>query len=465
MATNQNESIGANLILRDNEVQLLENPRLSNPRIHRNLAAMRDDTRAWIESDFRHCWHPFTRQAEWCAPGHEPVVITEGRGVWLIDSEGRKYIDGNSSIWTNIHGHSHPKLVEAVRDQVARLAHSSFLGFTHPLAVELAEALCGFFPPDTLERVFFSDDGSTAIECALKMALQYRQLTGQREKRGFVTFENGYHGDTLGAASISGVSRFSDRFAGLGHTVHRIRGIEELENIDAREIAACVIEPIMQGVNQMRPWPQGMLRALRAWCDANDVHLILDEVMTGFGRTGAMFGCQLEEVVPDFLCLAKGLTGGLMPLAATLTTGPIYDAFLGGAERAFYYGHSYTANPLGCAAALASLEIFKSERVLEALPEKTAFMAARLCELQAALPIIHEVRQVGLIAGIELRRPDGKTFPVSERLGERVCHTAREFGLLTRPILDTIVLMPPLCTSLDEIAHAAAAIHKSLEKI
>jgi len=444
-------------------VQLLENPRLSNPRIHRNLAAMRDDTRAWIESDFRHCWHPFTRQAEWCAPGHAPVVITKGRGAWLIDSEGREYLDGNSSIWTNIHGHSHPMLVEALRDQVGRLAHSSFLGFTHPLAVELAEALCGFFPPNTLERVFFSDDGSTAIECALKMALQYRQLTGQPEKRGFVTFENGYHGDTLGAASISGVSRFSDRFEGLGHTVHRIGGIEELENIDPGEIAGCVIEPIIQGVNQMRPWPQGMLRALRGWCDANDVHLILDEVMTGFGRTGAMFGCQLEHVVPDFLCLAKGLTGGLMPMAATLTTGRVYDAFLGGADRAFYYGHSYTANPLGCAAALASLEIFRSESVLENLPEKSACMATHLANLMAAQPLVHDVRQVGLIAGIELRRPDGEPFPIEERTGEHVCKIARKYGLLTRPILDTIVLMPPLCITLDEIEMAVSAINQAIE--
>lgn len=397
--------------------------------------------------------------------GHEPVVITQGKGAWLIDSEGRKYLDGNSSIWTNIHGHSHPKLVEAVRDQVGRLAHSSFLGFTHPLAVELAEALCALFPSGNLERVFFSDDGSTAIECALKMALQYRQLIGQPEKRGFLTFENSYHGDTLGAASLGGVSRFSDRFAGLGHTVQRISRIDELEHIDPRQIAGCVIEPIIQGVNQMHPWPPGMLRELRAWCDANDTHLILDEVMTGFGRTGAMFACQLEDVNPDFLCLAKGLTGGLMPLAATLTAGKIYDAFLGGAERAFYYGHSYTANPLGCAAALASLEIFKTERVIELLPEKSAIMATQLAALQATEPLVHEVRQVGMIAGIELRRPDGAPFPVEERFGERVCDAAREFGLLTRPILDTIVLMPPLCVTPDEITHAVTSIKNAVGNV
>lgn len=438
---------------------------MSNGISRSTLAAMRDDTRAWIDGDFRHCWHPFNRQSEWCAPGHDPVVIREGRGARLIDTEGREYLDGNSSIWTNIHGHSHPKLVQAVREQVGKLAHSSFLGFTHPLAVELATALTGFFPENTLERVFYSDDGSTAIECALKMELQYRQLIGQKKKRNFIAFENGYHGDTLGAASIGGVSRFFDRFAGVGHTTHRIRDLAELQATDPRQIAACVIEPCIQGVNQMRPWPKGTLRELRAWCDANDVHLILDEVMTGFGRTGAMFGCQLENVVPDYLCLAKGLTGGLLPMAATLTTGRIYDAFLGGAERAFYYGHSYTANPLGCAAALASLEVFESEKVLSGIPEKSAHLSAKLEELRDAQPIVHEIRQVGMISGIELRRTDGIPFPVEERMGEQVCRIAREFGLLTRPILDTVVLMPPLCITNNEIDIAVSAINQALEKM
>ena len=423
---------------------------------------MRDDTRAWIEGDFRHCWHPFTRQADWCATGHHPVVIARASGAWLVDSEGRQYLDGNSSIWTNIHGHGHPTLVAAVQKQAATLSHASFLGYTHPGAVELATRLCGFFPEGTLERVFYSDDGSTAIECALKMSLQFRQLNGQPEKRAFIAFENGYHGDTLGAASLGGVSRFFDRFASLGHTVHHIRDLDELRNIPPHEIAGCVIEPVIQGVNQMHPWPPGMLSDLRAWCDACDVHLILDEVMTGFGRTGAMFACQLESVTPDFLCLAKGLTGGMLPMAATLTTGRVYDAFLGAADRAFYYGHSYTANPLGCAAALASLEIFATESVLESLPEKSAAIATGLAALKARHPMIHEIRQVGMIAGIELRRPDGVAFPVAERLGERICLAARKHGLLTRPILDTIVFMPPLCVTGDEISHAVSALDAAI---
>jgi len=420
---------------------------------------MREDTRRWIETDQSHCWHPFTRQTEWCARGHQPLVITRGEGSWLWDSEGNRYLDGNSSIWTNIHGHAHPRINAALQQQLQQVAHTSFLGFTHPLAGELARRLCGFFPERTLERVFFSDDGSTAIECALKMALQYRQQSGEPLRSGFVAFANGYHGDTLGAASLGGVGRFFERFKGMGFSVDHVASLEDLRWMDAGKIAAVVIEPLIQGVNEMRPWPTGMLRALRQWCDENGVHLILDEVMTGFGRTGTLFACQQEKVIPDFLCLAKGLTGGYLPMAATLTTGKIYDAFLGSAERAFYYGHSYTANPLGCAAALASLDLFEEEKTLERLPEKIARLTLGLADLHAAHPIVHEVRQCGFVAGIELRRPDGVKFPPAERFGEAICHAARAHGLLTRPILDTLVIMPPLSTTLEDLDHLFLALH------
>lgn len=426
------------------------------------FAEMDADTREWIAADQAHCWHPFTRQGEWCAPAHEPLVITRGEGPWLWDSEGRQYLDGNSSIWTNIHGHAHPVMNLAIRQQLEKISHSSFLGLAHPLAAELAQRLCGLFPRNTLERCFFSDNGSTAIECALKMALQYRQQTGQPERNRFVAFANGYHGDTLGAASLGGVGRFFDRFAGMGFPVQHIASLADLEFLASAEIAAVVIEPLIQGVNEMRPWPAGMLAALRAWCDETGVHLILDEVMTGFGRTGKLFACQHEEVIPDFLCLAKGLTGGYLPLAATLTTGVIYDAFLGSAEKAFYYGHSYTANSLGCAAALASLDLFTTERTLDHLADKIHYFGAALTGLRSRHSLIHEVRQCGFIAGIELRRPDGEKFPPSERLGEGVCAAARAHGLLTRPILDTIVLMPPLCSSLAEIDLAVEALDRVL---
>ncbi len=419
---------------------------------------MREDTRRWIEADQAHCWHPFTRQAEWCARGHEPLVLVRGKGSWLWDSEDRSYLDGNSSIWTNIHGHAHPVMTAAITRQLEQAAHTSFLGFTHPLAVELASRLCGLFPAATLERAFFSDNGSTAIECALKMAVQYRQQTGEPARSHFIAFSNGYHGDTLGAASLGGVGRFFERFRGVGFPVQHVSSLEDLHAVPSEKIAAVVIEPLIQGVNEMRPWPAGMLAGLRKWCDETGVHLILDEVMTGFGRTGSMFACQQENVLPDFLCLAKGLTGGYLPLAATLTTGRIYDAFLGTADRAFYYGHSYTANPLGCAAALASLDLFEQEKTLDHLPAKIARLAAGLASLKSRHSLVHEIRQCGLISGIELRRPDGEKFPSGERFGESICLAARAHGLLTRPILDTIVLMPPLSTSLEEIDHAVLAL-------
>jgi adenosylmethionine-8-amino-7-oxononanoate aminotransferase len=426
---------------------------------------MRDTTRRWLQADRDHCWHPFTRQSEWCAPDHEPPMIVRGEGVWLWDSEGKRYFDGNSSIWTNIHGHRHPQIVAAVCEQLERVAHVSFLGLSHPGAAELAEKLCGFFPDGTLERAFFSDNGSTAIECALKMAVQYRQQSGEIGRAGFIAFDNAYHGDTLGAASLGGVGRFFDRFRGCGYPVTWVPTLEELYKLPSEVVqkaAGVIIEPLIQGVNQMRPWPAGMLANLRAWCDAMRIHLILDEVMTGFGRTGAMFACQRENVVPDFLCLAKGLTGGTMPLAATLVTGQIYEAFLGSADRAFYYGHSYTANPLGCAAALASLNVFEIERTLEQMPGKIGLLRDLLGKLQSRHPLIHEVRQCGLISGIELRNPDGESFPVRQRVGERSCAAMRDHGLLTRPILDTIVFMPPLCVTPDEMHEAFASIEAGL---
>ena len=401
-----------------------------------------------VRADKAHCWHPFTPQEAWCAPDHEPLMIVRAEGVWLWDSKGNRYLDGNSSIWTNIHGHCRPEMAEAIAKQAATLDHSSYLGLGHPLASELAEKLASLFPPRTLERVFFSDNGSTAVEVALKMSLQSRMQAGQGHRTRFLSFDNAYHGDTLGAASLGGVSRFFSRFRNLGFETEFVSSMEALSAIDPTTVTAVVIEPLIQGVNEMRPWPEGMLRELRGWTAEHGIHLILDEVMTGFGRTGTMFACQRENVIPDFLCLAKGLTGGTVPLAATLTTAEVYNAFLGGAENAFYYGHSYTANPIGCAAALASLKLFETERVLESLPAKISHLSASLDKLRADRDDIIDIRQCGLIAGIELRKG----------LGEAAILAARENGLLTRRILDTVVLMPPLCVSLEEIDFAVDAL-------
>ncbi len=406
---------------------------------------------------------------DWCAPGHEPLVLVEGRGSTLVDAEGREYLDGNSSIWTNIHGHSHPKIVAALREQAGKLAHSSFLGFTNEPAVRLAEKLVALIPADALTRVFYSDDGSTAIEVALKMAVQYHQLTGHPERCRFAAFDHAYHGDTAGAASLGGIAAFHERFAPLSFPVVRVTDLAALEALDRDSIAslaAVVIEPLIQGAAGMRTWPSGLLRDLRAWCDRHGVFLILDEVMTGFGRTGKMFACQHEEVVPDFIALAKGLTGGTMPLAATLTTERVFEAFLGDyAEmKTLFYGHSYCGNPLGCAAALASLEVFEEERTLERLQPKIRHMGELLCDL-AAEPHVGAVRQCGFMAGVDVVRSDGSPYPWQDQTGARICVAARRHGLLTRPIRDTLVLMPPLCFTETELERAAGALRTGIREI
>lgn len=396
----------------------------------------------WAAADLAHCWHPFTDQEGW--EEEEPVVIQSGQGSWLTDSKGNRFLDANSSIWTNIHGHSHPVIVDAIQKQAATLCHSSYLGLANDKASELAGKLCGFFP-DKLPRCFFSDDGSTALEVALKMSLQWRQQNDGKERIGIIAFENAYHGDTLGASSVGGVSRFIKGYGESGLQVYRVGSLDELMSLPqvvTKTASAVVIEPLIQGVNQMSLWPSGMLADLRQWTLENGIHLILDEVMTGFGRTGAMFACQKENVVPDFLCLAKGLTGGTMPLAATLTTAAIYEGFKG-SGRTFFYGHSYTGNALGCAAALANLSIFESERTLEDVEWKGDFLESSLQEISS----IREVRRVGLVLGFDV-----------EGCGQEFCRKLREKGVLTRPILNTIVIMPPLSISDEELRFLVAAI-------
>ncbi len=424
------------------------------------------DTEQWIAADKAHCWHPFTRQAEWVEA--EPLVLVSGEGVWLQDAEGRKYIDGNASIWTNIHGHNHPYINAAIKAQLEKVAHTSYLGFANPRASELAQRLCDFFPEGGLERVFFSDDGSTAVECAVKMAMQYRLQTGEPERTQLLAFDQAYHGDTLGAASLGGVGAFSKCCQSFGYPVRRLTGLGGLLGLSDAEVqktAAVIIEPLVQGVNQIKPWPDGMLAEIRSWCDTHGVHLILDEVMTGFGRTGTMFACQHEGVTPDFLCLAKGLTGGYLPLAATMVGDSVYQAFLGDAERAFYYGHSYTANQLGCAAALANLDLFEQEKTLEKLPAKVLLLESLLAAIGGKYHTVYEVRQRGLVVGIELRQLGGEVFHAAHRVGERFCLLARKHRLLTRPILNTIVIMPPLSISHDEIETMCVALERTLKEL
>src|SRR5436190_14640297 len=355
------------------------------------------NTEELIDSDKRFVWHPFTNMREWCAPEHEPLVLVEGRGAILRDSHGREYIDGNSSIWTNIHGHNHPYINAAIRRQLDRVAHTSFLGFTNPAAIELAQSIVELFSDNSLSRVFFSDDGSTGIEVALRIADQYWRLRHSRRHQ-FIAFQNGYHGDTAGAASLGAATMFqigSTRWNFPAMQVPNIKALEALSPAEIAKTAAVVIEPLIQGAAGMRLWPSGTLRAVREWCSRTDTPLIVDEVMTGFGRTGRMFASEHEGVIPDMMVLGKGLTGGYLPLAITLISEKLFSAFDGSVAegKTLAYGHSYTGNALACAAAKASLEIFENEWVLETLQSKSQYLTSALADLQKLkVPGVKEVR-------------------------------------------------------------------------
>jgi len=427
---------------------------------------MRSDLEKLESLDKQYVWHPFTPMQEWIAQENHPLMLVAGAGVWLRDAQGNDYLDGNSSIWTNIHGHNHPVINQAIREQLDLVAHTSFLGFSNPPAVRLAEKLIQIIGDPRLTRVFYSDDGSTGIEVAIKLTSQYFSQNGQPQKTKFAAFQNAYHGDTLGASSLGGIAQFHDRFGRYHFPVERLATLEDLALLSGETTAGIIIEPLVQGAAGMRIWPSGMLRSLRNWCDEHNVFLIFDEVMTGFGRTGKMFAFQYEEVFPDLLVLAKGLTGGYMPLAATVTSEHIFNGFLGGPEemRTFFYGHSYAGNALGASAALANLQLFESEQTLARLPAKIAHLSSGLTRLRAN-PWTREIRQCGLIAGIEVGRRDGTEFNSRDRVGVRICLAARKFRLLTRPIQDTIVFMPPLCVTEAEIDLALAAIDQATKEV
>jgi adenosylmethionine-8-amino-7-oxononanoate aminotransferase len=418
-----------------------------------------------IAADKKCVWHPFTNMAEWCASEHEPLVLVEGRGAILRDSRGRQYIDGNSSIWTNIHGHNHPHINAALRRQLERVAHTSFLGFTNPPAIELARAIVDLFPANTLSRVFYSDDGSTGIEAALRIADQYWRLRNSR-KHQFIAFQNGYHGDTAGAASLGAAAMFQigpNRWNFPAIQVPGMKALEQISPTEVAKIAAVVIEPLIQGAAGMKLWPPETLKNVREWCDRASALLIVDEVMTGFGRTGKMFAIEHEPVVPDIMVLGKGLSGGYLPLAITLVTEEIFSRFDGSVidGKALAYGHSYTGNALGCAAAKASLEVFENENVLENLQPKIRQMSAELEKLRGD-PFIADVRQCGFIAGIELAVQPGLSPSEVSNLGVDVCLAARRRGLLTRPLRNIIVLMPPLCITSEQLTAAIDAIRDSI---
>src|SRR5436305_7966863 len=423
------------------------------------------NTEQLIAWEQRFVWHPFTNMREWCASNNEPLILVEGRGALLRDSYGREYIDGNSSIWTNIHGHNHPHINAAIRRQLSRVAHTSFLGFTNPAAIELAQAIVALFPDTPLNRVFFSDDGSTGIEVALRIADQYWRMRRSRRYQ-FIAFRSGYHGDTAGAASLGAATMFKTRSSRWNFPTLQVPDINALEALSPAEIAkiaAVVIEPLIQGAAGMRLWPSGTLRAVRDWCRRTETLLIIDEVMTGFGRTGRMFGSEHEAVIPDIMVMAKGLSGGYLPLAITLVTAKLFSAFDGAVAegKALAYGHSYTGNALACAAAKASLEIFENERVLETLQPKIRHLSAALADLEK-LTGVKEVRQCGFIAGIEMEESPSGARP---NLAAAACVEARRYGLLTRPIGNVVVLMTTLCITMDQLTKAVEALRVSIADV
>jgi adenosylmethionine-8-amino-7-oxononanoate aminotransferase len=414
------------------------------------------------ELDRNVLWHPFTQQRGW--EQEEPLLLIDrADGTTLYDTDGNAYIDGVSSLWCNVHGHRHPKIDGAIRDQLDRVAHSTMLGLSHPGAVELGARLVDLAPPG-LSRVFYSESGSTAVEIALKMAFQWWQHRGETQRTTFVPLREAYHGDTLGAVSVGGIELFHSVYRPLLFDVlHTEAGdaahLESLLAEHGDRVAAVIVEPLVQGAAGMLMQPPGYLRSVRELCDAHGLLLICDEVATGFGRTGAMFACEHEAVTPDLMCLGKGLTGGYLPLAATLATERIYDGFLAAYEeyRTFFHGHTYTGNPLACAAALATLEVFEEERTIERLGPKIALLERLLAANVAPLPAVAEIRQRGFMVGIELAG-----FDPADRVGHQVTLAARERGAIIRPLGDVIVLMPPLSIEAAELERlvdiTAAAI-------
>ncbi len=433
--------------------------------------------------DRQYVWHPFTQMQEW--EQEDPLIIEKGNGVYLYDIHGNKYLDGSSSIWVNLHGHRHRTLDTAIQEQLGNIAHSTLLGAASPPSIVLAKELVKIAPKG-LTRVFYSDDGSTAVEVALKMAIQYwqQQNPPQKKKKMFVRLDAAYHGDTMGSMSVGGLPLFHQRFRPLLFSTIALDApycyrcplhlrfpscqtacLDPLEDVLTKrheQIAGVIIEPMVQAVAGIITQPSGYLARVRALCTKYNVLLIADEVATGFGRTGTMFACDHERVTPDLLCVAKGLTGGYLPLAATLTTENMYEAFLGEPKQTFFHGHSYTGNALGCAAALANLEIFKKEKTLVQVRKKSRILQTLLKPL-AELPIVGDVRQCGLMAGIELvkNKETREPFPLSERIGYKVTAECRRHGLLIRPIGNIVVLVPPLSATERELRQIVNIVTKS----
>ena len=449
------------------------------------------DKETLVASDKRYLWHPFTQMQDWLT--EDVVIIERGDGCYLIDTAGNRYIDGTASMWTNVHGHNHPELNTALKTQLDKIAHTTLLGYSNIPAIQLAQKLVEITPIG-LNKVFYSDNGSTAVEVALKMAYQYWQHKGEPQRKLFIHFDNAYHGDTIGAMSVGGIDSFHTTFDSLlfkgvrvsapemyrpsrdadatsNNTAAKTRWLNAVEDVlseNAGQVVGIILEPLIQGAGGMLIAPTGFLRELALLAKRWKVLLIVDEVMTGFGRTGKMWACEHENVTPDILCTAKGLAAGYLPLAATLTTDALYNAFLGEYRdlKTFFHGHTFTGNPLACAVALENIAIFERENLLSQLQPTIEHFKNRLQEFYR-LPPVGDVRVCGLAAGIELmKNPDAHIpYPFEEKVGIRVCKEALTYGAILRPLVNTIVLMPPLGISIAELDSLLDIVYNSIKVI
>jgi adenosylmethionine-8-amino-7-oxononanoate aminotransferase/lysine--8-amino-7-oxononanoate aminotransferase len=443
------------------------------------------DTQRLYNISQQHMWLPFTQMTDY---EQAPLIIESGEGIKLKDIHGNEYLDGYSSLWLNVHGHRRKEIDDAIKAQLDQIAHSTLLGAANVPSIELAGKLVNITPKE-LTRVFYSDSGAESVEIAIKMAYQYWQNKGVSSKTKFVTLSNGYHGDTVGAISVGSIDIYHRVYSSLmfGSYVvpfpasyrhpsdnedqvkrESLTAVRQLFEEKHKEIAGMMVESMVQGAGGMNIMPQGYLKALEGLCREFDILLVVDEVATGFGRTGKMFAVEHEDVQPDIMTIAKGITGGYLPIAATMTTETIYEAFYADFTemKTFFHGHSYTGNQLGCAAALANLEIFEKEQLVEQAAKKAEFTKRILADI-ALLPQVGDIRQLGLMCGIEIVK-DKQTkepFPLEDRVAYKATLRMRELGMLTRPLGDVIVFMPPLATSYEELTKMGQIIKQAIEEI
>ena len=443
---------------------------------------MNEKTKQLIELDKQYLWHPFTQMADWLAD--DPVVIESGEGFYLIDTDGNRYIDGVSSLWCNVHGHRVERIDDAIRAQLDKIAHSTLLGLGQTTSIKLAEKLVQIAPAG-LDKVFYSDSGATAVEIAIKMVYQYWQNIGQTTKTKFISLKEAYHGDTIGSVSVGGMDLFHGIFKSLIFETHyapsphpyryngtpaqcaehSLAAMEDILKQHADEVAGIVVEPLVQGAAGVIVHPKGFLKGVQKLASKYDTLLIVDEVAMGFGRTGKMFACEHEEVKPDLMCIAKGISAGYLPLAATLTTQAIFDAFAvsGSIHKTFYHGHTYTGNALGCAAAIASLELFEENKILETMPEKIDLISQYFKRF-AELPYVGDVRQCGMVGGIELveDKVTKRAFASDKKIGAKICAAMRPRGAMMRPLGNVIVLMPAVAMDFQTLQRLLDTIEDTL---